>query len=266
MNYTDFSTSLQQTLVMTDAGGVALLTSFLPRIIEYAELRIYRQFDFLATRTTDTGTLTTRGVRSAPVPSQFIVLEAANIIIPAGAMPSDAGAQRIPMVEGSREFLDMIWPNESQTKPPSQISDIYYSLFNEMVAAPSDTSEPMSLPSSIQIAPTPDDAYHVEFLGTQRPAPLSSDNPTTFISVNLPDLFLIAALIGAHGYLLRNWSALSDDPQAPMTWEKQYRIIAEGVDVEELRKKSMSVGSSPFIPTPLAGQPRTAGAPQQPAA
>ena len=253
MDYTEFSNSLQQILAITDADGIVLVQSMLPRIIEYAELRIYREFDVLATRTTDTNALTTNGFRSVPVPSQFIVLEAASLITPAGATPTTAGAQRIPMVRASREWLDMIWPNESQTQAPSQLSDIYFSLFNE------EDADPASIPSAIQIAPTPDDAYHIEFIGTQRPAPISPTNTTTFISTYLPDLFLLAAAIAGHGYLLRNWAAMADDPQAPMTWEKQYRIIAEGVDIEEMRKKSMSVGTGPFIPTPLAGISRTGG-------
>ncbi len=259
MDFTEFSTSLKQALNLTDPGGVALVDSFLPRIIEYASLRILREFDFLATRTTDATALSTNGVRSVAIPPQFIVVEAASIIFPANTKPADAGANRIPMIHTSLEFINMTWPNESQVKTPSQLSDIYFSLFNEEVAADSDTSEPMSLPSSIQIAPTPDDAYHVEFNGTQRPAMLSADNPTTFLSVYVPDLFLAAAMIAGHGYLLRNWSGMADDPQAPMTFEKQYRILAEGVDIEELRKKSMSVGTTPFIPTPLTGVSRHGG-------
>ncbi len=259
MDYTEYTTALEQILAITDPDGIALVTSMLPRIIEYAELRIYREFDVLATRTTDASALSTNGIRSVPLPSQFIVLEAASIITPAGAFPADSGALRIPMVRASREWLDMVWPNESQTQAPGQLSDIYFSLFNEEVAADADTSEPGSLPSAIQIAPTPDDAYHVEFSGTLRPAPISATNTTTFISTYLPDLFLLASAIVGHGYLLRNWAAMADDPQAPMTWEKQYRILAEGVDIEELRKKSMSVGTGPFIPTPLAGLSRTGG-------
>ncbi len=261
MDFAAFSTSLQQIMVLTDPGGIALLKSFLPRIIEYAELRIYREFDFLATRTTDASALSTKGVRSVAVPSQFIVIEGASIILPANAKPADTGAQRIPMIHTSLEFINMTWPGESQTATPSQLSDMYFSLFNEEVASNSDSSEPMSIPSSIQIAPTPDDAYHVEFNGTQRPAPLSAQNTTTFLSLYVPDLFLTAAAIAGHGYLLRNWSGVADDPQAPMTFEKQYRIQAEGVDIEELRKKSMSVGSTPFIPTPLVGTQRHGGAP-----
>src|SRR6266700_2698104 len=122
MLYTEFTTNLFQILALTDTNGIALVNSMLPRIVEYAELRILREFDFLSTRTSDVGAISTRAIRSVAVPSQFIVLEGAAIITPAGAVPSATGAQRIPMVRTSREFIDMVWPNESQTQAPSQIS------------------------------------------------------------------------------------------------------------------------------------------------
>ena len=262
MDYSQFSTALQQILALTDPTGITVLNSMLPRILEYAELRIYRQFDFLGTRTSDVSALTTPGVRSVVLPTEFIVLEGASIIVPANTLP-DAGGTRIPMIRTSRSWLDMTWPNESQVATPNQLQEIYYSLYSEEEPAPSDSSEPSSIPSAIQIGPTPDAAYHIEFTGTFRPAPISAINQTTIISIYFPDIFLIAAAIVAHGYLLRNWAGMSDDPEAPQTWEKQYEALSRDVNIEEMRKKSMSVGTSPYLPTPLAGTPRV-GMPSAP--
>ena len=108
MLYTEFTTNLFQILALTDTNGIALVNSMLPRIVEYAELRILREFDFLSTRTSDVGAISTRAIRSVAVPSQFIVLEGAAIITPAGAVPllplGRPGLARVPHLQGERAW------------------------------------------------------------------------------------------------------------------------------------------------------------------
>ena len=83
MTYAEYIAALQLLAVMQDANGQALLAEILPQVIQYAELRLYRDpdLDFLATRTTDVSQKTTRGFRSVPIPAQFIVVEAVSLIL-----------------------------------------------------------------------------------------------------------------------------------------------------------------------------------------
>ena len=94
-----------------------------------------------------------------------------------------------------------------------------------------------------------------EFIGTQRPDPLSTDNPNTFISDNLPNIFVAASMIFGAGYL-QNFGQASDNPQLAQSWEGQYQNLKAGVSIEELRRKAQSVQWTPYMPTPVANVSR----------
>src|SRR5487761_2507510 len=97
-DYTEFVKSLQTELVIQDPSGIANLNIVLPRIIEYAELRMYREFDFLATRTRDSSQQTTNGSRHVPIPEEMLVIEGASIVTPPGTQPGAPGATLIPLL------------------------------------------------------------------------------------------------------------------------------------------------------------------------
>ncbi|MDC6652482.1 hypothetical protein, partial [Leclercia adecarboxylata] len=102
----------------------------------------------------------------------------------------------------------------------------------------------------------PDEAYTVEVVGTIRPAPLSSENQTTFLSEYLPDVFLAAALVMSAGYQ-KNFTSMGDDPKSAVSWESHVAILLESAKVEEIRKKFGSQGCSSKSPDPIATPPRT---------
>lgn len=255
MTYDEYVTQIQAFAWVGEEGdpsGAALLQTVLPQIIADAELRMYRdpKLDFLATRTTDITQKTTRGLRSVPVAPQMIVVETVALITPANTLPTVLGAQRLPLLRVAEPWHDMTWPTESMVQAPRPF-ETYWDLFSEEEAAEGD--DPLPGPSAIMISPTPDDAYFVEQKGTFRPSPLSSTNQTTFISVFLPDLFVSASMV-----LVSAWQRKFGQPNDPMamTWEAHYQEQLKGAAVEESRKKSLSVGSSPYTPSPLAGMPR----------
>jgi hypothetical protein len=261
MQYADWLTAATTILQVADTAGVAAFSNVAPRCIEYAELRIYRQFDFLATRNVDISQRTTAAIRSVPIPSAMLIVDGVSLILPANTASPSSG-QRVPLLRTSRGFLDLIWPIEAQTQTPAAWQT-YYAIYGEQESSPADPSEPTPIPSSILIAPTPDDVYTAEFTGVVRPAPLSPDNSATVLTALVPDLFLCATLIWGFGWQ-RDFGAQSSDPAAAMSWEAQYKVLAEGIDSEELRKKSASVGWSSQIPTPLANMSRTALPPAPP--
>jgi hypothetical protein len=259
MTYTEYVAALQFLAVMQDDNGQALLNEILPQVISYAELRMYRDpdLDFLATRTTDTTQITTRGIRSVPIPPQMVVVEGVTLLLPANTRPNaalgvPANMERVSLLRVDRDFLDVTWPVESLVQTPVPF-ETYFAIFSQQETAEGD--DPVPVPSSFLIGPTPDDAYYAEVTGTFRPSPLSDANSQTFISINLPDLMLSASMVFVAGFQ-KSYGQQSDDPRLAMSWEQIYREQKGSAAVEEARKKSLSVGQSPYPPAQLAGLPR----------
>lgn len=246
MTYDEYTQAMQQMLVTTDVYGQAMFTSLLPRIIEYAELMMYRDpdFDFLATRTSDTTQSTQTGVRVVPIPSTFIVVENVNLITPANATLATPNYQRVSLLRATRPFVDTIWPQESATETPANFQT-YWAIFSEQENIDEGAAE---LPSQIIIAPTPDNQYVTEFMGIFRPQPLSAMNTETYLTNYFPDLFLAASMIHAAGSVLKNYGAQADDPQQALSWKKLYDDLKPGAAIESYRQKGIVGGYGSLPP------------------
>jgi hypothetical protein len=105
------------------------------------------------------------------------------------------------------------------------------------------------------VGPFSDATYFVEIVGTYRPASLSATNPTTFISLYLPDVFIMASMIYISAYQ-RNFGRQSDDPQMAQSYESQYQALLKGATVEEARKKYEAAGWSSQSPSVVASPTR----------
>jgi hypothetical protein len=210
--YAQWSTEVALLVSGAEAPS-SYLTSELPSAIDYAEGRIYREFNFLSTIVLDQTLFTAVLNPNVIVPSEFIVVNSINIGTPA-SLPFP-GAKRNQLIRVSKDFLDFTWPSILNPGVP-----VYFALYGEFA----------------QFGPWPDNTYNVEFVGTQRPAPLSATNTTTFITLNMPDLFLAATMVHITGFM-KNYGAQADDPAQGISWESQYQKLAEGVDGEELRKR-----------------------------
>lgn len=261
MDYNEFVTALVTILNVADTSGTAAFNSVIDRCIAYSELRLQRQFDFLATRAVDLSQQTVGGNRAVAIPLTFVVLEGVSLITPASTRPSQSGGTRVPLQRTTRQFLDLIWPVESQAETPDAFRGGYWALFSMDQAAPASgtADEPDALPSAIIIAPTPDNTYVVEQIGTRRQTPLSAANTTTFMSTHLEDIFLAAALKWGFAYQ-RDFGAAINNPQAAQSWESEYQALARDLDVETLRQKALIGGFSPETPaaTPLPPPPAMA--------
>lgn len=204
--------------------------NFFPTLTAMAEQRIYRELDFLKTRTEDFTTVLSNTSRNATLPSQIIVMQSANIITPAGSTPKNGKRNHVDIV--AKDFIDFIWPQElvNQQLP-------------KYIAQLSDTQ--------LILAPTPDQAYTLEVTGIFRPAPISAANTTTYISLNYPDLMLWACMVIGAGYQ-RDFGQGSDDPKIAMSWENMYQISKTSALEEEQRRKSQGTNWTPFSATPLS--------------
>ena len=205
------------TLAVVEPTNTEFLV-ILPQMITYAENRMYRDLDFLFTSIATTAYGMTAGSRQISVPSgTFVVPEQINVITPVGTSDPDQGT-RVPLLPTTKEFLDACYgsgiaANRGLPK--------YWVPFDDY---------------TFLVGPYPDQSYACEIVGTYRPASLSATNLTTFISLYLPDLFIMASMIYISAYQ-RNFGRANDDPQMAVTYESQYMTLLKSADLEENRKK-----------------------------
>jgi len=208
------------TMAVVPVTDAAYLT-ILPQMIAYAELRMYRDLDFLFTSATTTAYGLTVGSRIINVNDEtfpngtLVVPEQINVITPAGISNPDLGT-RTPLLPTTKEFLDAVYGSSGYTGTP-----IYWVPFDSY---------------TFLVGPYPDANYTVEIVGTYRPASLSLTNKTTFISLNLPDLMIMASMVYISAYQ-RNFGRANDDPQMAVTYESQYQTLLKSALSEENRKK-----------------------------
>ena len=207
---------------------------YVPRAIDYAEQRIYRELDLLNTRVTDNSASLTPNYRRFSLPvsqGTIVVLEELNVFYPPG--------NRVQLTPVAREFLDISWPSDTPPSTPSVPA--YFCMVDQ---------------GTVLVGPPPSSNFQMETVGTVRPLPLSATNTTTLLTQYLPDVFLAASMIAWTGYQ-RDYGAQSDDPQQAQSWENQYEMLIKSAGVEELRKKWQGPGWSSRLPTPLATPPQS---------
>lgn len=229
--YASFQDALARYLPV-DPTADADYPTLLPLVIEQAELRCYRELDFMATRKRSTGLALTVSVQTLALPADLVVLREFDIFTPAGT-----NTTRVPLTRRAEAFLRDYWPTPATTGTPN-----YYTLLDQAMAL---------------VAPTPSGAFNVELAYTFRPAALSASNPATWLASNCPDLFLYAALVAYTGFQ-KDYGAQSDDPRMALSWESQYQAAKVSTIAEEARRKVEGVvDASPISASqPPAQQPQ----------
>lgn len=204
----------------------------LPQMITYAENRIYRDVDFLFTSISTTAFSLTFGSRTISVPAgTFVVPEQINLLTPAGTINPDLGT-RVPLLPTTKEYLDAVYGDATATGQPK-----YFVPFDDY---------------TFLVGPYPDNSYRVEIVGTYRPESMSSTNKSTFISLYLPDLFIMASMVYIAAYQRNFSSAQGNDPQMPITYETQYQALLKSALSEEERKKFQAAAWSSQGPAVIA--------------
>ena len=222
----------------------------LPQMITYAENRMYRDIDFMFTSTSLHGSsfVLTPGNRnlsfninlssnSDAAEGTFVVSEQINLLTDANGDPASTtnpdACVRTPLLPTTKEFLDAVY---GSSLTANRGVPQYFVPFNETL---------------FFVGPVPDQAYPVEVVGTYRPNSLSISNKTTFISLYLPDVFIMASMVYVSAYQ-RNFGRQNDDPQMAQSYEGQYQALLKSSVVEEARKKFESSGWSSQSPAPVA--------------
>ncbi len=218
------------TMAVVQETDPAYLT-ILPQMITYAENRMYRDLDFLFTSIATTAYGLTAGSRQISVPAGvFVVPEQINVL--SGGDNPDT-ATRVPLLPTTKEFLDACYGSGASA---NRGLPQYFCPFDDY---------------TFLVGPYPDQNYTCELVGTYRPDSLSATNTTTFISLYLPDLFIMASMIYISAYQ-RNFGRANDDPQMAVTYESQYQTLLRSAMMEENRKKFEAAAWSSQSPSPVA--------------
>jgi len=241
LTYSTYVTQIAEMAVVSPADANFL--AILPAMIDYAELRIYRDLDLINTSKsfTSASIKTTAGNRNLTFPmtlpdnsGTIVVTEQLNLITPAGQTDPNGGTvTRVTLLPTTKEYLDYVYGSNASG---SRGQPKYFAPFNENL---------------FFLGPVPDATYFVEVVATIRPNAMSATNTTTFISQYLPDLLIMASMIYISAYQ-RNFGRQSDDPQMAQSYEGQYQALLKSAMVEELRKKFEGPGWSSQSPSPIA--------------
>jgi len=231
MNYNEFVQQIATMAVVptTDTNYQIIL----PQMINYAELRMQRDLDFLSTQISNSSYSFTSGNGTLTIPtSQFVVMETFEVI--------DGSGNSTPLLPVTKEYIQNVYGTGSTTGLPQ-----YFAVYGGDTATTGLTSQNMI------VGPIPDSTYSVRLTGTVRSAPLSASNTTTFISVYLPDMMIMASMIYISAYQ-RNFGRMNDDPQMAQSYENQYQVLKTSALIEENRKKFEASAWSSYSPAPAA--------------
>ncbi|HEX3587800.1 MAG TPA: hypothetical protein VH024_17505 [Candidatus Angelobacter sp.] len=239
-NYQTYRTALvtQIPSLVTDPN----FQTILPACIDYAELSILRDLDFLVLHGPFSLGNTIISSATLPLPTNCIVLETLGYVQQGTVSPLPA-----PITPVSREFITAAFYGAIPGKPR------YFAVIGAASGSAALTGWTPAL--QVLLGPTPDNTYAISGYGTVRPDPLSSSNVQTFISFYLPDLFWAASMIFLAGYN-RNFGAQSDDPRQAISWESEYQRLLKGASVEEARRKYQAQAWTAQQPSAVATPPR----------
>lgn len=223
----------------------APLQTLLPQALNYAELRIQRDLDFLQARSSNDYTLTSgNNLFSVPI-NDFLILETLELLQKSGSTVVNS----CPLTPVSREFIQNCYSGMSQSGTPK-----YFAMYGDTFGDGANTN------INVLLGPPPNYAFPIRVTGLIRLPTLAqyatdgpADSTYTYISQFLPDLLLMASMIYISAYQ-RDFSSTSDDPAMGQTYEKQYQALRLGAISEENRKHFQGSAWSSY-PTPVAATP-----------
>lgn len=231
LNYTTYVSQIANLLVISSADSN--FQTMLPGMIDYGELRIYRDLNLVQNQNRDNTVSLTANSRTVGIPTNFVNVTDINVITPVTALTSNGTRNQLNPC--SLAILDYLYPTEAAPTSPSVPS--LYAMADQF---------------TVVVGPAPDLAYHIEIIGVIRPPQLSAVNPTTFLTNYLPDLFIAASMVFGSGYT-RDFSAQGDNPAQGVSWEGEYNKLLASATAEEIRKKYNTEYPASYQPVPTSG-------------
>ena len=224
------------------SGGVnsfvdAPLQTALPQALNYAELRIQRDVDFLQARSSNNYALTAGNNLFAIPINDFLILETLEILQESGSTVVNS----CPLTPVSREFIQNCYGGQSQAGTPK-----WFAMYGDTFGDGANTD------INVLLGPPPNYAFPVRVTGVIRLPSLAqyatagpADTSYTYISEFLPDMLMMASMIYVSAFQ-RQFSSTSDQPEMAQSYEKQYQALRLGAISEENRKKFQGSGWSSY--------------------
>ncbi len=220
----------------------AAVQTALPSMLNYAELRIQRDLDLLASQSSNTYTLTP-GVNVFPLPvDDFLTVQTLEVMTSPTSPPT-------PLLPVSKEFIQNCYSGLSSAGTPQ-----YFAMYGDNFGSEQDTN------TNILLGPPPNFGYTLRVTGTCREPSLfqnavagPADVEYTYVSAYYPDLLIMASMIYISAFQ-RNFSATSDSADMGLSYEKQYQALRIGAIMEENRRKQQGSAWTSYS-TPTSATP-----------
>jgi hypothetical protein len=168
MTYNELVTSIRN---YTEVDANVFSEPVINTFIELAENKILRDIDLDVFKKSATGSFTAGNYFLAAPP---------DLLTHRYLLLTDNTGEQTFLEFRDPSFMKEFWPDQTATGPTK-----FYSVWDQ---------------STFYVAPTPMTSYTAELGYIYRPAQLSSVNPTTWISTNIPEALLYACLIQAYSY------------------------------------------------------------------
>lgn len=237
MNYIENRTALAQYAgdsgYETDPDFLAQL----PVFIRSAELRILRDLDLLNTRITDTSAALIPNNRRFILPTDqgsYQIVETVALRMSYAQDITGTLFTQPPLQWVTKEFLDAAYPDDHAIGAPSV--PVYIAPYTETEYA---------------VGPAAGLAYPLTIYGVVWPATMTAQNNETYISVNLPDLFLAAEMIDVTMWE-KQFGRTADEAQGATDWNAEYERIKGAANVVNLRQNIQGAGWGVNAPNPIA--------------
>ena len=197
MTYDQLVTNIRN---YTEVDANVFSNSVINTFITMAENRILRDIDLDVFKLEDTGNLT-KGNRFLGAPSGILTHRYLMLVV---------SGERIFLDFRDQSFMREYWPDYTEEGAPK-----YYSVWDQ---------------NTFSVAPTPNQNYQVQMGYIYRPAQLSPITPTTWISINAPEVLLYACLIQAYSYT-------KGPPEMLQYFENSYKQAVDGLGVEQVGRR-----------------------------
>jgi len=214
MTYDELVTNIRN---YTEVGANVFTNAVINTFITMAENQILREIDLDVFKVESTAALTP-GNKFLGAPSG--ILTHRYLIV-------SVGGNQVFLNFRDTSFMKEFWPDGTETGVPK-----YYSVWNQ---------------NTFYVAPTPDAAYAVELGYISRPAQLSSTNPTTWVSLNAPEVLLYACLIQAYSYTKGPGDLLN-------YFKGAYKEALQGLGIEQQGRRRRDEYDEGMIRIPLRSE------------
>ena len=247
MTYNAYVTQICTMLVQgyTTTSGVVTpvdtaVQVIIPSMLNYAELRIQKDLDLLASVIANSTYTLSAGANTIPLAvNDFVTVQTISIT------PS-AGTAATALLPTTKEFIQNVY---------SDSSSIYWATPTYFAVYGGDTAGG-NTSNNILVAPYADQTYTLTITGTQWLPSLyatasSTGTGTTYISTNYPDLLVQASMVYGSQYQ-RNFGPTANDPEMPGAYEAQYQTLLKSAMELENRKKFRDAAWSSQSQSPVA--------------